>query len=139
MTHANKRYFTESRENVLYYFDVQSDNRDRYSSNVRELAKKHINELEFVTVDPVSFPEVPTNLVLKWNFPAIVLQDKKRGFVFSSERKENIKPELVDNFLQSVTDGSVRPAFQDPAEPAVKDEGINVDTGTEEKVAHDEL
>ncbi|GJC77198.1 protein disulfide-isomerase [Colletotrichum liriopes] len=138
MTHDNKRYFTEGKRNVLYHFDFHPDDRLRYSKNVRETAKKHINDLEFVTVDPVNFPEILANLGLQWNFPAIALQDN-RGLTFPSERIENITPDLVEDFLRSVTDGSARPAFRDPVKSATKDEVINADTRSEKMLSHDEL
>ncbi|GKT81496.1 hypothetical protein ColTof4_13919 [Colletotrichum tofieldiae] len=139
MTHENKGYFTEGKRNVLYHFDFHHDDRLRYSMNVRETAKKHINDLEFVTVDPVNFPEMLANLGLQWNFPAIALQDKNRGLTFPSKRNENITPDMVEDLIRSVTDGSARPAFQGPVNSATKDENTNADTRSEKMLSHDEL
>lgn len=76
---------------------------------------------------------------LKWNFPAIALQDKTTGLMFPSERNNNITPDFVQKFLRSVTDGSARPAFQDPIESVVKEQ-VDVDAASNKgDSAHDEL
>ncbi|KAK2039484.1 hypothetical protein LZ31DRAFT_558760 [Colletotrichum somersetense] len=139
MTRENKKYFTEGTKNVLYYLSSHSDDRERFSSSLRETVGKHIKDLEFVTVDPVAFPEVPANVGLKWDFPAIVLQDKSRGLVFSSEKNEYITADMVENFLRSFRDGSSSPSFWDPVEIGTKDEDPKVDISSEEVATHDEL
>ncbi|KAK2007878.1 hypothetical protein LZ32DRAFT_666046 [Colletotrichum eremochloae] len=139
MTRENKKYFTEGAGIVLYYFGSHSEDRKRFSSSLRETVGKHIKDVEFVTVDPVAFPEVLANVGLKWDFPAIALQDKSRGLVLPSEKNEYITPDMVENFLRSFKDGSASPSFWDPGEIGTKDESLNVDTRSEEVGTHDEL
>ncbi|KAK1986081.1 thioredoxin-like domain-containing protein [Colletotrichum cereale] len=139
MTRENKRYFTEGTGNVLYYFGSYSDDRARFSSSLRETVRKHIKDLEFVTVDPVVFPEVLANVGLKWDFPAMALQDKTRGLVFPSEKNEYITSDMVENFLRSFKDGNASPSFWDPVERRTEDGDMNVDTSSEETATHDEL
>ncbi|EFQ27242.1 uncharacterized protein GLRG_01737 [Colletotrichum graminicola M1.001] len=139
MTRENKKYFTEGTGNVLYYFGSHSDDRERFSSSLRETVRKHIKDLEFVTVDPVAFPEVPANIGLKWNFPAIALQDKSRGLVFPSEKNDYITPSMVENSLRSFKDGNTSPSLWDPVEIGTKDEDLGVETSNEEVATHDEL
>ncbi|KAK2035677.1 hypothetical protein LX32DRAFT_659276 [Colletotrichum zoysiae] len=139
MTRENKKYFTEGTKNVLYYFGSHSDDRERFSSSLRETVGKHIKDLEFVTVDPVAFPEVPANVGLKWDFPAIVLQDKSRELVFPSEKNEYITADMVENFVRSFRDGSSGPSFRNPVEIGTKDEDPKVDINSEEVATHDEL
>jgi len=139
MTRENKKYFTEGTGNVLYYFSSHPDDRERFSSSLRETVRKHIKDLEFVTIDPVAFPEVPANIGLKWDFPAIALQDKSRGLVFPSEKNDYITPSMVENFVRSFKDGNTSPSLWDPVEIGTKDKDLNVDTSSEEVATHDEL
>ncbi|KAK1992246.1 hypothetical protein LX36DRAFT_694338 [Colletotrichum falcatum] len=140
MTRGNKKHFNEGTGNVLYYFSSHPDDRQRFSSSLRETVRKHIKDLEFVTVDPLAFPEVPANVGLNWGFPAIAVQDKSRGLVFPSEKNEYITPDMVENFIQSFKDGDASPSFWDhvEAEAGTKD-NPNVDTSSEEVATHDEL
>ncbi|KAF6808957.1 protein disulfide isomerase, partial [Colletotrichum sojae] len=113
MTHKNKKAYTESKTNVLYFFDFNSARREQFATDVRDIARKVTRGLKFVTVDPPSFPDVPASVGLRWNFPAIALQNNGNGLMYPSESSNDITAGFVERFLCSVADGKAKPAFHD--------------------------
>ncbi|KAF9874334.1 hypothetical protein CkaCkLH20_08317 [Colletotrichum karsti] len=139
MTHGNKAEYKESKTNVLYFFDFNSARREQYAFHIKETARKYERDLRFVTVDPPAFPDIPASMGLKWTFPAIALQDSKTGLMYHSEQSDSITPGFVENFLRSVADGKIQPAFHESVE-SQRDEEVRVDIGDGPKgVVHDEL
>lgn len=117
--------------------------REAFADKLRPVAKKYADQIQVVTVDPLTFPEVVNKMMLKWQFPAMAIQvpaDKR----ISLYDHEDIDEEIVEKFIRDIFQMDQPVEF---TEEAPVDEGIVMEDEEEVKVEaegaaeekHDEL
>lgn len=107
-----------------------------YVAEMRPLAKKYQEYLQFTTIDPDEYPHMLPSLGLKPGSTRVLsVQNPSNGDVFpytGGDQGEIITAAVVEAFLLDIINGRVRAFGRD------SDEGAGTNDGTDHR-RHDEL
>ncbi|KAH6668629.1 disulfide isomerase, partial [Plectosphaerella plurivora] len=121
MGRLNANTFLEGDFPVLYYFDSEIPKREAFAEKLKDVARKYVDNIRIVTVDPMTFPEVVAKMTLQWEFPSMALQNPAAKTI-SLYSKGDIDEEIVERYIRDVL------GLNPPQEEQVpEDEGVVLD------------
>ncbi|KAH7349701.1 hypothetical protein B0T11DRAFT_289717 [Plectosphaerella cucumerina] len=131
MGRLNANSFLEGNSPVLYYFDSEIPKREAFAEKLKDVARKYVDQVTIVTVDPMTFPEVVAKMSLQWEFPSMALQNPTAKTI-SLYSKGDIDEEIVERYIRDVL--QLNPPEEVKADEVPEDEGVVLEDDSEAEV-----
>ncbi|KAL2129593.1 hypothetical protein VTI74DRAFT_7547 [Chaetomium olivicolor] len=109
LTRRNELSFYETRKSIVHYFVRDDKEREQYVTELRSLARKYEEYLQFVTTDLNEYPEAAEMMGLKRGVRGLSVQNPNNGNVYPYRRKEKITVGTVEAFLVNIIQGKFEP------------------------------
>jgi protein disulfide-isomerase A1 len=97
-------------KSLVYYFAHKPQDLDIYRENLKPLAKKFKEYLNFVTVNALEYGHMLPALGLQdTGSPALAVFNPMYGQAFPLDQKKKITPDVVESFVMDIVQGKVQP------------------------------
>ncbi|KAK3944443.1 protein disulfide-isomerase [Diplogelasinospora grovesii] len=111
LTRSNEQQYTTTGKSILHYFAVTDDEKERYRSEMRPLAKKYREFLHFTITDANEYSEMLPTVGLKaGSKTGLALENANTGDMFPyTGAKDIVSAVTVEKFLEDIIDGRLKP------------------------------
>jgi len=101
---------SQAGKSLVYYVAHKPQDLDNYREDLKPLAKKFKEYLNFVTVDAVEYGHMLPALGLQdTGSPALAVFNPMYGQAFPHDQKKKITSEVVESFVMDIVQGKVQP------------------------------
>ena len=89
---------------------------DTLQSSFRQLGKKYIEYLSFVTVDTTEYGHMldQVGILQPAKLPAVAVYNPRMGQVFPYDQGKEVEPNAIDEFVMDIVAGKVAPLGSEP-------------------------
>jgi protein disulfide-isomerase A1 len=133
VTDGTERITLQLGKSLVHYFVSTQADRDAYLTEMRPLAKKYREYLQFTTIDANEYPEMLGPLGLApGSTKALSVMNPSNGDVFPYNGEKALSADVVEAFLMDIISGKVEALGKGSSQ---KSSG----RGMENNAGHDEL
>lgn len=124
----NYQIYMESKLPLGYLFlDPTESKKEEHIAMLREVAKKHKGEINFVWIDAIKFGDHAKALNLheqKW--PSFVLQDLSKQLKYPLDQSQSASGERIEAWVNDYVEGKLAPELKSEPIPESQDEPVYV-------------
>ncbi|KAM5437613.1 protein disulfide-isomerase precursor [Microsporum ferrugineum] len=125
---------------LAYIFADTPEEREKYSTEFKDLAKKLKGKINFATIDAKAFGAHAANLnLVPEKFPAFAIQDTVGNKKYPFDQEKEITQDEITKFVEGVISGEIQPSVKSEPIPESNDGPVSVIVAhTYEKIVMDE-
>ncbi|KAK0723297.1 thioredoxin-like domain-containing protein [Lasiosphaeria miniovina] len=114
LTRQNEVQYTKTGKSILHYFATTEAEKESYRVEMRPLAKKYSEFLHFAITDADDYSDILPAVGLKAGAKTgLALENRNTGDMFPYKRAKKITAKNVEDFLNDIIDGNIKPWNQE--------------------------
>ncbi|KAK4180707.1 thioredoxin-like domain-containing protein [Triangularia setosa] len=113
LTQNNKARYVSTGKSILYYLATTDAEKEAYRAQIRPLAKKHAESLQFTVTDINKYPEMlGTDGVEAGSTTALVLENFTTGALYHFRGSVKLTVDDIEGFLEDISSGKLQPIIR---------------------------
>ncbi|EFQ98915.1 disulfide-isomerase [Nannizzia gypsea CBS 118893] len=112
---------------LAYIFADTAEEREKYNTEFKDLAKKLKGKINFATIDSKAFGAHAANLnLVPEKFPAFAIQDTVSNKKYPFDQEKKLTKEDITKFVEGVISGEIAPSVKSEPIPESNDGPVSV-------------
>ncbi|RVD88709.1 uncharacterized protein DFL_002885 [Arthrobotrys flagrans] len=111
---------------LAYIFVEGDEQKTKYVTGLKDLAKKYKGKINVATIDAVAFGAHAQNLNLESKWPAFAIQETAKNTKFPFDQTKELTIEAIEKFVEDFAAGKIVPSIKSEEVPAKQEGPVHV-------------